>query len=77
VSFKTYTTEAVAKKVGVTRATLQQWIKIGSVRPPEIQARAGKPPVRLWNDSDIARLQVVKKRMQEKMRKGRPKKKVK
>jgi DNA-binding transcriptional MerR regulator len=74
VSPKTYTTEAVAKKVGVTRATLQQWIKIGSVRPPEIQTRAGKSPVRLWSNSDIAQLREVKKQMQEKMKRGRPKK---
>ncbi len=68
---KSYTTTEAAKRVGVTRATLQAWIKSGRVRPPEIQVRFGKSPVRLWTASDIARLEVVK----DKSKIGRPKKK--
>jgi predicted site-specific integrase-resolvase len=74
VSPRSYTTIAAAEKIGVTRATLQQWIKDGKVRPPKIQPRAGKPPVRLWDDSDIARLRKLREEMQAKMRIGRPKK---
>lgn len=66
------TTAVAAKKIGVTRATLQQWIKDGRVRAPRIQVRPGKPPVRLWNDSDVARLLKLKKQMEKKI--GRPKK---
>jgi excisionase family DNA binding protein len=65
------TTSAAAKKIGVTRATLQQWIKDGRVRAPRIQVRIGKPPVRLWSTSDIAKLEVVKKQIKT----GRPTKK--
>lgn len=67
-----YTTTAAAQKVGVTRATLQQWIKDGRLRAPAIQTRPGEPPVRLWNDADLARIRRVKKAMKERI--GRPKK---
>lgn len=67
-----YTTTVAAKKVGVTRATLQQWIKDGRLRAPAIQTRPGEPPVRLWNDSDLARIRSVKETMKQRI--GRPKK---
>jgi excisionase family DNA binding protein len=71
-SMKSYTTTVVAQKVGISRATLQQWIKDGRLRAPDIQTRPGEPPVRLWKDSDLARIREVKKAMKEKI--GRPKK---
>jgi excisionase family DNA binding protein len=67
-----YTTTEVARKLGVSRATLQQWIKDGRLRPPRIHVRVGKPPVRMWTKADIGRLQSVKEQMQKKV--GRPKK---
>jgi len=70
---KSYTTVEAAKKLGVSRATLQAWIMKGLVQPPEIQVRSGKSPVRLWTTSDIARLRAVKAKMQRRV--GRPKKK--
>jgi excisionase family DNA binding protein len=63
VATESYTTAAVAKKVGVTRATIQQWIKDGRIRPPRIQARDGKPPVRFWSQSEIERLRKLKEEM--------------
>jgi DNA-binding transcriptional MerR regulator len=74
VSSQTYTTDGAAKAVKVTRATLQSWIQKGVVQPPDIQARPGKPPVRVWDASDITRLMAVKKLMQ-KNKTGRPRKK--
>jgi DNA-binding transcriptional MerR regulator len=68
---ESYTTTEAAKKIGVTRATLQAWIKTGRVQPPEIQVRSGKSPVRLWTTSDIARLRAMKNLIKV----GRPKKK--
>jgi DNA-binding transcriptional MerR regulator len=68
---KSYTTTEAAKKTGVTRATLQAWIKTGRVQPPEIQVRSGKSPVRLWTTSDVARLRAMKNLIKV----GRPKKK--
>jgi predicted site-specific integrase-resolvase len=63
VTTESHTTAAIAKKVGVTRATIQQWIKDGRIRPPKIQAREGKPPVRLWSQSAIASLRKLKEEM--------------
>ena len=54
------TTAEAAGKVGITRATLQDWIKKKKFAPPRM-ARVGKIKVRLWSTSDIARLRAVKK----------------
>jgi excisionase family DNA binding protein len=68
---KSYTTTEAAKKLGISRATLQAWIMKGLVQPPAIQVRFGKSPVRFWTTSDIARLRA----MQKGIKTGRPKKK--
>jgi len=68
---KSYTTTEAAKAVGVTRATIQAWVRDGVVKPPNIQSRPGRPPVRLWSSSDVNELKSVKKAMQERV--GRPK----
>jgi DNA-binding transcriptional MerR regulator len=68
---KSYTTTEAAKKLGVTRATLQAWIMKGLLQPPEIKVRIGKPPVRLWTTSEIERARA----MQSRIKAGRPKKK--
>jgi len=70
MSPKSYTTTEAAKVVGVTRATIQAWVKDGVVDPPGIQSRPGRPPVRLWSTSDVNQLKSVKKEMQKRI--GRP-----
>lgn len=65
---KTYTTAEAANAVGITRATLQDWIKKGKFAAPELQT-LGKVCVRLWMPSDVARLKKTKKAIyQEKRR---------
>jgi excisionase family DNA binding protein len=70
MSPKQRTTTEAAKAVGITRATLQDWIKRGKFRAPRTQLRNGHA-VRLWTDSNIARLRAVKKKIYNKV--GRPK----
>lgn len=65
---KLLTTTEAAKAIGVTRATLHDWIKRGRVRPPKLQVGNGHA-VRLWSESDVARLRDVKKTIKI----GRPK----
>ncbi len=68
MSPKTYTTTEAAEAVGITRATLQDWIKKGKFVAPKLQ-RLGKVSVRLWTASDIARLKAKKSEIyQEKRR---------
>jgi excisionase family DNA binding protein len=70
MSPKERTTAEAAQAVGITRATLQVWIKRGKCRAPKTQLRDGRA-VRLWTDSDVARLQAVKKKIYNNV--GRPK----
>lgn len=67
VAPKFLTTTEAAKAIGVTRATVHNWIKRGRVRP---QLQVGNA-VRLWSESDVARLREVKKEIKV----GRPRKK--
>jgi excisionase family DNA binding protein len=67
VSPKTYTTGEAAKAVGITRATLQDWIKKGKLRAPKV-SRLGKLGVRFWTESDVARLRAVKKEIYQEHR---------
>jgi DNA-binding transcriptional MerR regulator len=53
-------TSEAASRVGITRATLQDWIKKKKFAPPKL-SRVGNIKVRLWSASDIARLRVTKK----------------
>jgi excisionase family DNA binding protein len=65
-----YSTSEAAQKVGITRATLQDWIKKRKFAPPKL-GRVGGITVRLWTTSDVARLKEVKKEIyQEKRRKN-------
>jgi excisionase family DNA binding protein len=64
---KYLTTTEAAEAVGITRATIYDWIKRGRVRPPKLQVGNG---VRLWSESDVARLRAMKGTI----RIGRPKK---
>jgi excisionase family DNA binding protein len=60
VSPKTYTTQEAADAVDITRQTLQAWISKGKLKAPKTQLRDGRA-VRLWTESDVARLRKVKK----------------
>jgi excisionase family DNA binding protein len=67
MSPKTYTTTEAAEVAGITRATLQDWIKKGKFAAPKLQ-RLGKVSVRLWTASDVARLKAVKKEIYQEKR---------
>jgi DNA-binding transcriptional MerR regulator len=58
MSPKHYTTQQAADAVGITRATLQDWIKKGKFEPPELQPIGN---ARVWTRSDIARLRKTKR----------------
>lgn len=62
-------TVEVAKKVGVSRATLERWISRGIIKPKVIQI--GKGSFRNWTTADV---ESVKKHKQENYRKGRGRK---
>jgi len=59
MSPKTYTTTEAAKAVGITRATLQDWIKKRKFAAPKL-GRVGNISVRLWTASDVVRLKKTK-----------------
>lgn len=67
VSPKLYNTRQAAKEAGISRVTLQEWVRRGIVRAPKLQIRHGRA-VRLWTASDVVRLKSVEVPM------GRPKK---
>ncbi len=48
---KFFTTEEAATKIGISRATLYNWIESGLVEAPE----PIRPGVRLWTALDIAK----------------------
>jgi DNA-binding transcriptional MerR regulator len=73
MSAKTFTTKEAAAKVGITRATLQAWIKNNRVIPPE-PTLEGARAKRVWTVSDLAQLRTVKERVYWKGQ-GRPRKK--
>ena len=72
MSSKTCTTGEAAEAVGITRATLQDWIKKGKLKgkfaAPKLR-RLGNVGVRLWTASDLARLKVAKKAIYQPKRK--------
>jgi len=70
---KLYTTEQAAKAVGITRATLQAWIKGHKIEPPAPTIK-GAVAKRLWTSSDLAGLREMKEKIYWKGQ-GRPRKK--
>lgn len=54
VSPKLCTTEQAAKKMGISRQTLQSWIKNGQITAP-MPTLVGAKSKRLWTEADIAR----------------------
>jgi predicted site-specific integrase-resolvase len=65
-------TAGAAKKIGITRNTLQRWIREGQVKAPKAILRNGRA-VRLWSDADIKRLAEVKENTYRKGRGRKPK----
>jgi excisionase family DNA binding protein len=55
---KFYTTAQAAKKIGISRQSLQTWIVEGKVAAPPMVGGN----VRLWTDEDISKLKKVKVR---------------
>jgi predicted DNA-binding transcriptional regulator AlpA len=64
---KACTTQEAADAAGITRATLQDWIKKKKFAAPKLQ-RLGNLAVRLWTASDVARLKAVKKEIYQEKR---------
>jgi excisionase family DNA binding protein len=73
MSPKHYTTEQAAEAVGITRATLQAWIKAKKITPPA-PTLVGAVAKRLWTESDLGRLRKAKKSIYWKGQ-GRPRRK--
>jgi excisionase family DNA binding protein len=73
MSPKPYTTKEAAAKVGITRATLQAWIKAKKIVPPKATLD-GARSTRLWRATDLAQLRKAKERLYWKGQ-GRPRKK--
>lgn len=67
---KLYTTREAAEEVGVTRATLQIWIRARKFATPKTQLRNGVG-IRLWTVSDVEKIRRYK---HENYRKGRGRK---
>ena len=68
---KFYSTKEAAAKVGITRATLQAWIKAKKIKPPE-PTLEGARAKRLWSAPAVNGLRAVKKKLYWKGQ-GRPK----
>jgi excisionase family DNA binding protein len=54
-----YATGAAAKRIGVSRQTLQAWIDRKEIPTPKL-TRVGGVSVRLWTDADIERARKFK-----------------
>jgi excisionase family DNA binding protein len=63
-------THEVARKVGISRATLERWLSNSGLRGPKT-VRFGKSEFRDWTDRDVER---IRKYKQENYRKGRGRK---
>jgi hypothetical protein len=59
---KTWTTKQAARAAKISRASLQEWIRLGKIFAPPVQLVRGKA-VRLWRARDIDRLRAVKSRI--------------
>jgi excisionase family DNA binding protein len=62
MSSKPLTTEEAAESVGISRATLQAWIKARKFNPPK-PTLEGAVAKRLWTELDVARLRKAKEKI--------------
>ncbi|MGA8873442.1 MAG: helix-turn-helix domain-containing protein [Candidatus Acidiferrales bacterium] len=60
---KTYSTGDAAKKIGVSRQTLQEWISSNRLPLPKLQ-KVGRVSIRLWSEADIERARKFKGTLQ-------------
>ena len=74
MSRRPYTTGEAAQAVGVTRATLQVWIKARKIAAPPTRLRDGVG-VRLWTARDVESLRKYKQQNYRKGRGRKPKRK--
>jgi len=56
---KTYSTEAAAKKIGVSRQTLHSWLGAGNIPAPK-SVDLGQRSILLWTAADIERARKLK-----------------
>jgi len=63
-------TSEVAKKAGISKATLERWLAQGKVERPK-SLRIGQKQFRKWTDADVRN---IRKHKQENYRKGRGRK---
>jgi predicted site-specific integrase-resolvase len=56
---KSRTTGQAAQAAKISRASLQEWIRVGKIAAPAVQLVKGKA-VRLWTTRDIEKLRDVK-----------------
>jgi len=68
-----YTTEQAAEQVGISRQTLQAWIRAKKIKPPK-PTLDGARSKRLWTKADLVRLQKAKEEIYW-TGQGRPRKK--
>jgi excisionase family DNA binding protein len=59
---KLYTTAQAAKRIGISRQSLQTWIAAKKVHAPPMVGGN----VRLWTEADISKLEKVKARTKKK-----------
>ena len=67
-------TAEIAKLLGVSKSTLERWLKEGKVPRPR-PLRVGRKVFRMWTDGDIKRGKLYKKKFYRKGRGRKPKKK--
>lgn len=65
-----FSTEQVARQLGIGHSTLELWIQQGKVKPKTV--RIGKRAYRLWTEGEIRKVRRVKEKT---YRKGRGRKK--
>jgi excisionase family DNA binding protein len=63
-----YTTAEAAEAAGITRATLQAWLKTGRIKGPRLRLREDGKAVRLWTAIDVVRISELKGRVLQKGR---------
>ncbi len=57
---KTISTEAAAKRIGVSFRTLNRWLALGKIRPSLTISLAGGRTLWRWTEADIAKGRKVK-----------------
>ena len=67
-----YSTSQAARKVGISRVTLERWISTGKVKAPTA-LRHAPLRVRLWTEQDVERLRKSKEKFYKKGRGRKPK----